>query len=306
MIDPTDGQSIRTITITDVDLIEVQQDLEAESRALGKARYRNKRNAPWIDAIGPSSDEASLPPGRAMLRRTLKPTADAIRAFLVDAKSGRAGRRHAAFDLLDQAQAEPEPLAYLTLRCAIQAGAREVRAQGAAKTVGNAVLDHLRAEEFARLNPEGAEGLQRSLAGRAMVSQKRQRAIEAIQDAEGVALNWSQHELVTVGLKLIELAIEATGLFELKLIQTNVGKQIRRERRLCLTEAMHDWLETQHERCELLDPIPLPMVVPPCPWTTPTDGGYLTPPIGTRLVGSHSRAYGDELSSVDMPSSIGR
>lgn len=301
MIDPTDGQSIRTITITDVDLIEVQQDLEAESRALGKARYRNKRNAPWIDAIGPGSDEASLPPGRAMLRRTLKPTADAIRAFLADAKSGRAGRRHAAFDLLDQAHAEPEPLAYLTLRCTIQAGAREVRAQGAAKTIGNAVLDHLRAEEFARLNPEGAEGLQRSLAGRATVSQKRQRAIEAIQDAEGVALNWSQHDLMTVGLKLIELAIEATGLFELKLIQTNIGKQIRRERRLCLTEAMHDWLETQHERCELLDPIPLPMVVPPCPWTTPTDGGYLTPPIGTRLVGSHSRAYADELRSVDMP-----
>lgn len=283
------------------ELLEVQQGLEDESRALGRARYRNKRSAPWIDAMGPQIDEASLPPGRRMLRRAIKPTAEAIRDFLGNARSGKAGRRHAAFDLLHLPTVEPEALAYLTLRCAIQVGVRGTRAQSAAKSIGNAVLDHLRAKEFAGLNPKGAEGLQKSLAGRPLVSAKRQQAISALYEAEGVNLAWSQHELATVGLKLIELAIEATGLFDLKLIESKVGKKVRRERRLHLTEAMHDWLEAQHERCELLDPIPLPMVVPPRPWTTPTDGGYLTPPIGTRLVGSRHHAYGVEIENIEMP-----
>lgn len=289
------------MTITNLDLVEVQEGLEAESRALGAARYRNQRNAPWVDALGPQVDEASLPPGRAMLRRALKPTAEAIRDFLEAGNSGRAGRRHAAYDLLKEAAAEPAPLAYLTLRCAIQAGIQQHLAQKAAMMVARAVVDHLTATAFERINPSGSAGLQRKLSGRSVISEKRQRATAAVYEAEGVSLGWSQTQMANVGLKLIELAVEATGLFELKLNQTKVGKQIRRKLQLHVSEAAVEWLDRQHERCELLDPLPLPMVVSPRPWTNPTDGGYLHPPIGTRLVQSHSPAYMEELHNVDMP-----
>ncbi len=289
------------MTITKLDLVEVQEGLEAESRALGAARYRNQRNAPWVDALGPQVDEASMHPGRAMLRRALKPTADAIRDFLEAGNSGRAGRRHAAYDLLKEAAAEPEPLAYLTLRCAIQAGIQQHLAQKAAMMVARAVVDHLTAAAFAKSNPSGSAGLQRKLSGRSLISEKRQRATAAVYEAEGVSLGWSQAQRANVGLKLIELAAEATGLFELILIQTKVGKQIRREMQLRITEAAIEWLDRQHARCELLDPLPLPMVVTPRPWSSPTDGGYLHQPIGTRLVQSHSPAYLEELHNVDMP-----
>lgn len=281
-------------------MIEAQKDLEAESRALGQARYRNKRNAPWADALGPQVDEASLPPGRAMLRRVLKPTAEAIRDFLETGRAGRAGRRHVAFDLLKEALAEPEPLAYLTLRCAITAGVQGLRAQKAGRMVAKAVMDDLQAAAFARINPEGAEGLQRSLAGRARISARRQRTIHAIYTAEGVSFGWTEQQQVNVGLKLIELAAEATGLFELTLIRTKVGGKFTSEQRLQVTDAATTWLENQHERCELLDPIPLPMVIPPCPWTNPTDGGYLTPPLGSRLVRSHTAPYLQELENMAM------
>ena len=289
------------MTVQNLNLVETQEGLEAESRALGAARYRKQRNAPWVDALGPQVDEASMHPGRAMLRRALKPTADAIRDFLEAGNSGRAGRRHAAYDLLKEAAAEPEPLAYLTLRCAIQAGIQQHLAQKAAMMVARAVVDHLTAAAFAKSNPSGSAGLQRKLSGRSLISEKRQRATAAVYEAEGVSLGWSQAQMANVGLKLIELAVEATGLFELTLHQTKVGKQIRRKLQLHVTEVAVEWLERQHERCELLDPLPLPMVVCPRPWTNPTDGGYLNPPIGTRLVQSHSRAYLEELHNIDMP-----
>lgn len=60
-------------------------------------------------------------------------------------------------------------------------------------------------------------------------------------------------------------------------------------------------LEQQHARCELLDPIPMPMVVQPCPWTTPFDGGYLDSPPGNAIVRHHTRPYLDELESIEMP-----
>ncbi len=236
-----------------------------------------------------------------MLRRALKPTAEAISGFLEDGKVGRAGRRHAAFELLAPYELDARALAFLTLRCALQAGIQEHRAQKAAQMVARAVMDHIQAVEFERVNPEGAAGLQRSLAGRNVVSAKRQQAIAAIHEAERVALGWSPKQQVNLGMKLIELAADATGLFELRLVQTTVGKTIRREKKLGVTDTALEWLDRQHERCELLDPLPMPMVVPPRPWTTPTDGGYLQPPIGTRLVRSRSRPYREELANVDMP-----
>lgn len=290
------------MSATEVDLMEVQRDLEAESRAIGQARYRNKRTAPWVDAFGPEVDEGALPPGRALLRRTVEPTAQAIEAFLSAGNAGRAGRRHVAFDLLVPYSPDPRAVAYLTLRCAIQAGIKGLRAQTAGKIVARAIMDHLQAREFEKVNPAGAEGLQRSLAGRRRVSDKRQRTIAAIHDAEGVALDWDQKEQVNLGLKLIELAAEATGLFAFELFQTTVGKSTRREQRLEVTDSALAWIEGQHERCELLDPLPLPMVIPPQPWTTPTDGGYLHPPIGTRLVRSYTRAYRQELENLEFES----
>lgn len=288
--------------MTDEDLLEAQVGLEAESRAIGASRYQRKRGADWIDAFGPLADEASLPPGRQVLRRALLPTSDAIIAFLEAGRSGKAGRRHSAHTLLDQHEIDPRAIAYLTLRCAIQAGVQELRAQRAGKMVARAIMDHIEGVEFAKVNPKGAAGLQRNLAKRAMVSRKRQQAISALHLAEGIGLDWSDAEQVQVGMKLIELAAEATGLFELRMIQTRVGQSFRREQRLQMTQVAVDWLDRQHKRCELLDPLPLPMVVIPRQWTSPTDGGYLRPPIGNRLIHARTPAYHQELEHMDIRS----
>lgn len=284
------------------DLVEVQLGLEEKSRAISRTRYRDKRTAPWMDAFGPEKDAAVLPPGRVMLRRMLDPTAQAIEEFLTDGNAGKAGRRHAAFDLLQPFDADPKALAYLTLRCCIQAGVSEQNLQTASKMVARAVQSHLEDSEFARVNPAGAKGLQRSLAKRSKVSRKRQLAIADIHEVEGVAVCWSQREQLLVGMKMLELAIDATGLFETRLVQERTGKSFRRKQILQVTDKTLEWMEGQHERCELLDPLPFPMVVAPQPWTTPSDGGYLQPLIGARLVRASSRAYREELEHIEMPS----
>lgn len=285
--------------MTEDELLEAQRALEDESRALGIARYRKHREASWQNVLDPNLDEASLPPARRLLRKFLAPTTEAIREFFASATSGRAGRRHSAIKLL--AGARPEPLAYLTLRSAINSGAQQLRLQTAAINVANVVMHHLQAEAFEEANPAGAAGLQRKLNSRGKVTAKGLQLTREIHRKEGVALDWTAREKLLVGTRLIELVSDATGLFELVLIEEGYGKGRRKLYQLHLTELVHDWLERQHERCELLDPIPLPMVIPPRPWATPKDGGYLNPPPGNCLIRTHSPEYLELIDKTEMP-----
>lgn len=280
------------------DLLEAQRALEDESRALGIARYRQQRSK-WTAILGEGVDEAALPPGRRLLRLALRPTIDAIAEFLKVAQQGRAGRKHSAHKLLEGA--EPEALAYLTLRCSIQSGVQRDRIQKAANSVASAVIGHLEAEALRRANKAGALGLERTLNDGPAPSGRKLALAREIYRREGVALDWSPKERILVGTKLIELAADACGLFREVLVREGSGKRRRTYQCLELTEQADEWLERQHARCELLDPIPMPMVVPPRPWTTPFDGGYLDPPPGTSIVRHNTRPYLDELENAEMP-----
>lgn len=276
-----------------------QRALEDESRALGISRYRQQRNK-WTAILGEGVDEAALPPGRRLLRLALRPTIDSIAAFMASAESGKAGRKHRAAELLKGIA--PEALAYLTLRCAIHAGVQRHILQKAAIAVAGAVADHIEAESFRRANRAGARGLERMLGKGGSPSSRKLALAKRIYRREGVALDWPKREQFLVGSKLIELAIEATGLFELVRVDEGSGRNRRTRYHLELTEKASDWLERQHARCELLDPIPMPMVVQPRPWSTPFDGGYLDPPPGNAIIRQYTRPYLDELENVEMPS----
>lgn len=239
-----------------------------------------------------------MPPGRRLLRKALLPTAEAIRRFLEAANAGRAGRKHTAAPLL--AGAEPEALAYLTLRCAIQSGVLSERHQPACLRIARAVQDHLRTSQFEEVAPKVAKAVQRSMDRRTRISSKRLGAVTRLQEQHGVRLTWPLDVQLQVGSKLLELADEATGLFEIALVEEGRGRSTRRRYEVRLTQKVEEWLEAQHARCELLDPLPLPMVVPPVPWTNLEDGGYLEPPIGNRAVRTDNRAYLEELANMDL------
>lgn len=80
-----------TILPLQSNLHDLQLALEAESRALGAARYRKQRSAPWSDLFGPNVDEGQLPPGRKILRKFLQATSEEIADFLRASETGKAG-----------------------------------------------------------------------------------------------------------------------------------------------------------------------------------------------------------------------
>jgi DNA-directed RNA polymerase len=275
-------------------LIRRQLELEDEQRTLGARRYRSG-NMPWKPEAGSVDEQANLPPGKQLLKLAIEPTAALIQQFIEDTNAGKAGKRHSAADVL--LMCDPMETAYLTVRVLVNACAKSATpAQKVAITIADALLDHIQMESFRSINRVGYKGFLKAQAKKGF-SRQRRSAITKLLTTEGAAVSVPVERRVNVGMLCIEKAVEATGLFALD--RTGVGRTSRSVFRP--TETLMDWLDKQHARCELLEPVNMPMLIRPRRWRTPTYGGYLTPRPGNRLLKQRNKHYLQELANVDMP-----
>jgi DNA-directed RNA polymerase len=103
-----------------------------------------------------------------------------------------------------------------------------------------------------------------------------------VDDEDDWANNFRAHHL---GEKLISLALQSAvfdgkPIFESKEDQEGSGKGLKRMQRIGLTEAAETWIgEQTPEALDLFNPVYVPMIVEPRPWTSLSEGGYLQTPM---------------------------
>lgn len=274
------------------DLIRRQLELEDESRALGISRYHS-RQLPWKVEAGTVEEEANLPPGRMLVKACIEPVAAAIRELEAEACNGKAGRRHdvVPFILLMDA----DEVAYLTVRVMVNMAVARATLQNIAISIADAIIESLEFQAFREQNRVGYKGYLKAQEKRGY-SRQRRAAVQKLFEAEGVRRELPKTTRAQIGFKLMELVIEATGLF------TKEGSKHKRGTiyRLMPTETLQGWLDNQHDRCSTMEPINLPMLVRPRRWRSPTYGGYLTPRAGNRFVKQRNKAYHEELRGHDV------
>jgi DNA-directed RNA polymerase, mitochondrial len=83
---------------------------------------------------------------------------------------------------------------------------------------------------------------------------------------------WTPPEKLSTGVFLIYLVARHTGLITIETRREGV----RTVKFVRATDACLDYAERVHEASKLLCPFSLPMVVPPRPWSSVVEGGYLT------------------------------
>lgn len=269
-----------------------QRALEDEARALGASRYQSSRPLPWRSEPSSTNSEADLPPGRQLLKLTVSTLSAAIEEFTSRVGSGGAGRHLDAFAILSNIGADEA--AYLTARVVLDCTARAMRATATASAVANALVDHIELSELRQVRRDAFDGLVRANQKSRSHSAKKRRAIRKTMAEHGAQTDYDLKTRLKTGFHLINLLCDSTGLFVIDEDKRH-GKWVR------TTEAARRWLEDQHARCELLEPIHLPMIIPPRPWSSPFKGGYLTKSPGQRLVKQSYRPYHDDLAAHDMP-----
>jgi len=279
-----------------IDLHAEQLRLERESLTRGSTRYKK-----MLDKKQEKGLEAHTGPGHKLVLESIDATANAIRRFIGDAQTGRPGKRHAALKHIRDL--DVHVLAYLTaVSCVNALALNKPKLVSVALRLGNEVENEI---NFSMLNREHP-GLHTVIQRKLKKSTSPRHAMTVMRHhvayaASEYRLTLNDKDALLLGTKLIELFVEATGLVEIAMKRTGKGTK---DRLLVIegNQKILDWLAQAHESAALFQPVLLPMVVPPKPWTSPTDGGYLTH-LRRRadLVRSRNRAYKRELEQADMP-----
>lgn len=272
--------------------------LEDQAIGLGQRRYFKDKTMPWRDDLSTTTDEADTRPGHELTHRTLAPLEAAIEAVIEKATAGRAGRKSTA--ALYLAHLPPKAVAYLTAKAVISAAAARKGLVSVAASLGGVLEDQFLWQSMWEEAPEMAKAAERRAKSKGTPRHRRDMLRRLVAETKVSGLEWSKTDKVAVGTKLVELFEEVTGLVEIARV-AGAGNA-HTSYIVAFTEAATEWLARMHDRCALLSPLHLPMVVPPRDWTTPTDGGYLNQDaLRLRLVRTRSRGGLEPFTEVEMP-----
>jgi DNA-directed RNA polymerase len=274
------------------DMTEIQTELEARMASLGVERFR--RSALEARQTGQATRSRSV---QQVLDVVIDPLASAILRFREEAKSGKAGRKHSAVRLLHGIEAEA--LAFITGKLVLDGTAQSQNLTRLSVRLGGAVELEQRLRRFGETHAKTIAGTLMYLDGNTRNEEHRRRVMLHMLSEGGDDWDpWSDKDRLLAGTKLVELLVEATGLFELEM-------RFERKKRILVLEAtqrFRDWVATMDLQFEVMSPEFLPCVIPPKPWDGLVGGGYHTKAFAypLQLVKTRHKAHKQALQKADL------
>lgn len=281
--------------MTTTDHTQRQAQLEQEALDAGVAAYR-RREQGMVERGQMADTQAS----KRIVAGKVEVLAGAIRKFIADAKV-KPGVRAAAIKYMELL--EPEVIAFLTIRTALDAVANRALMTTAALNLADHFEDECRFRDFesqqAKLFTKVNDNFDKSPWS---YSSSRRRSV-LVHAANKFNINWDKwesSERVHLGMALITLLRETLGLVEAQIMPQ--GKH-NTPYYLVATPDLLEWVSKFNADQELLSPRYMPMVVPPIRWENPHSGCYYDPRLSHRLtlVKKGSKGYLRELAFKEMP-----
>jgi len=274
------------------DLIDRQYKLEEAMRRKGIERYFAA-----VNNAREHGREASTAYGVTILKRGVEPLAEAIKAMMDEANSGKAGRRPLAVRYLDGLT--PEVVAFLTLRVILEGITCERLVQGVAVAIGSeiemeAMLMRLEERDKKRYAVTSQHVTRSS-------NRNYRRAVfkHAVEESDLDWKAWPKTDRLHLGQKLINLAVEHSGLVEVVSREHATVKGMKvTAYYLSATAGCLEWIEQRNNRMALLSPVYLPTLIQPRPWEGAWGGGYYSPDLPKlTIVKTRSTAYLKDLDN---------
>lgn len=250
-----------------------QIELEKEMADRGRDRYyttvaRNtERNA-----------EANTSYGKMLLKRGIEPMARAISEFMESAKQGGAGRRHKAVGMLEGM--DVQVVAFISLRKVLDTFSQSMPYQRVSILVGREVEMEKKLTELKEQDPDRYRMTQRYIAGSKARKYRRTVLNYAFGKSTTVEYEpWAEADCLHLGQKLIELAVESTGIFQVVMAPPSKKVQDKKSFRTSVyilepTPSCREWVERHKDHASMMYPDYLPTLIEPKPWEGAGGGGY--------------------------------
>lgn len=254
-------------------MFQRQINLEIEMSGLGRDRF--------LSDVRKNIDKErgyETATGRAMLQAAVEPVAEGLQQFIADAYSGRPGPRAVAAKLVKEM--DPQVVSYLACR-AILGRMMKPRApvlMTLAVQVARAVELEARFTEFRRQDAKKFDFELKRLSDDGATEAHKATVLTFAMGRCGIAWDrWSRGNMIHLGIKLIELFCENTGLATIDQAYQGGDKDAPRDQYLVhLTDRANAWIDQSIRGGEHLFPQFLPTLIPPKPWTGLFGGGYYT------------------------------
>jgi DNA-directed RNA polymerase len=275
-----------------MDLFKEQSEIEARMSDRGIERY--KRLSAEARADGEATRSKAV---QTVLDSAVESVSKAIVAFTDKAKKGGGGRRHTAIKHL--AGIDPSEAAFVTLRILLDGIAKDVPVTPLATSIGRTLELEARMNHLESTQSAYVRKVMSDLEGRTDHTRHRRAVLSKVLREKGDKWEaWGERDNLHTGLKLMELVVEATGLF---IIRTDrIGKKTVTV--LAVTDRFQAWLHSLDTRFALMTPEYLPCVIPPKDWTGFLDGGYHTDALAypPSFVKTSCRRHKDALKRADL------
>jgi|TARA_Y100000004_G_scaffold86777_1_gene97260 DNA-directed RNA polymerase len=271
-----------------------QNQNEKDMAELGKQRT-NKRRVSHVER----EEESVTSYGKVMVANTIRPLAKRIKDYLEDCaeKSKTAGQPPVAF--MHLSGVDPEISALITAKHIINTITQYKPLTATCISLGGKIETEEQLKNFQYLNPELYEVVKMDLDKRSWnYAYKRRKLRETAKRGEVAWTEWTTPQKLHVGIRLVEMMIEATGLIEIgtETINRKKTKIIKQ------TQKTREWIQNRNSFNELLNPEYLPCVMPPKQWSGVSGGGYWTKELPELdLVKQRNKKFKVELESFKMP-----
>lgn len=242
------------------DLFGRELELEEEALQMAIDRVRQKVKTQGGDATTT---------GKRKIESFMPPLVSAIDTWLEEQAAIKT-KKAAAYRTLSQFSTAA--LAFITARQTIHAICMDRASyQNVAIAIGRSCRDFLEYEVFSHTHAETAAKTEFRMQ-HATNGKKSLRVLRTAYEAANFqGIKWEQKDILRVGHILLELFKEATGFIDI----VTEGKAGQMKKIVVPSELAASWVDDLEFREALMAPIHYPMIVPPKPWTTPYDGGYL-------------------------------
>lgn len=171
------------------------------------------------------------------------------------------------------------------------------------KRLGKALYEEAWMTSIVKANPERVKYHRKYLRSRT----KKRKVVQKIANAalddmdeeqRDQVIDWPLDIISIIGQLLVVFFVQESGIVEV----VRFHRKGKPQRKLVLTSATNDWLDTQEGLARQITPVNLPMITPPRDWTTADDGGYPDGFMGRRfLMSTDSRPVLTRFANSECP-----
>lgn len=254
--------------------LEAQLEIEADMVGSGIKRYLEQTARSESKGL---ASETSY--GAAFVNSHLQKVADEITRRVDKSLTPGASPGKAYWKAL--ANMDAHVLAFITLRCAIDACIQQSKLTELTLSIGKRIEDEIRLRQFEANDEAKFKNALNVLSRRnALNYQFKLNSLmhmaQYTKDGERNGIEYFKWELDTrihIGANLLDAAIESTGHFEK--ILDRVGK--KSVARIQMSRELEEWIVHHKDSMSVLFPMWMPAVIPPRDWVSFKSGGFYSP-----------------------------